>query len=349
MTATLRTAEGARIDDSKLRVIANDVVNTIELAIEKAIANAEEPNNYPMPQSATALEQKLKANFTQLPARRQRQLAREIMPRVKASAATRRQAHGRLADVNLRLAKPVAEQALALPVPPELRLTASDVQRIAPRAAAAAQSNVSRLELRLHKIECLEKTREFLEGKDEMSIVGTRIDATDTKNTTFKIDLGKFKEGEVRALASPVLLSSFNLRDGDIFPKTFAAALTLTEVDRGTFPQALDTILGAARDLVIKFISGSLEDVGGDSSGGNNGLITLAIIALPFVLEQGLALIKTWYEDEIFNEQTVLVTIPALDGLFPSGKTDSPDDSVTFTRPEGKRGRYRLTYDWRLV
>jgi hypothetical protein len=369
MSATVTPAVDVRARDAKLRSIAGRAAKIVELIVDKAIANHEEPTRYPLPAGA-ALERTLRASFDKLPRGRQKDVAAAVMPRVKAAAAARQQRYGDLAAVDLRQSSPILAQAAKHELPAALRMSSAEARSFAAaarlqRAGAAPR----RVELRMHRMEAVEKTREFLELKDEIKLVAAPLDVSADGNDARTFDLGQFKNHEVKTFSPPTTIATFSLTDNSQPASTFAATLALIEEDRGTFPEALNLILQAVKSVVTQLLteaitgdSGANDDGGAAGETGANGetpgasapisnkdaIVTLIVLALPLVVDKALSLIKAWYEDEIFNEEIVSVEIPSLSAPFPGGKTDSAESAVGFVRVKGK-GVYKMTFDWRVV
>jgi hypothetical protein len=367
MSATATPAIDVRARNAKLRSIAERAAKIVELIVDKAIANHEEPTRYPLPAGA-ALERTLRASFDKLPHGRQKDVAAAVMPRVKATAAARQQRYGDLAAIDLRQSSPILTQAARRELPAALRMSSAEARTFA--AAARLQragATPSRVELRMHRMEAVEKTREFLEFQDEIKLVAAPLDVSADGNDARTFDLGGFKHHEVKTFSPPKTIATFSLIDNSQPASTFAATLALIEEDRGTFPEALNLILQAVKSVVTQLLteaitgdSGANDDGGADGGAGAGGdtpgapisnkdaIVTLIVLALPFVVDKALSLIKTWYEDEMFNEEIVSVEIPSLSAPFPGGKTDSAESAVGFVRAKGK-GVYKMTFDWRVV
>lgn len=95
----------------ELKPIGEQLLRTMQLAMEKAVAHAHDPKKYPMPTARGSLESALLTRLRQLPKERQEQAIKKVMADVTAPARTRGQRYGDLAKVDLASAAPVTDQA----------------------------------------------------------------------------------------------------------------------------------------------------------------------------------------------------------------------------------------------
>ncbi|MEZ5670165.1 MAG: hypothetical protein R3F55_22590 [Alphaproteobacteria bacterium] len=106
------------------------------------------------------------------------------------------------------------------------------------RAAQPRGATARRVVLRLDSIRCDEKTRELLEGRDEIAIQAIGFDEAGLAagRAVFDnfIELGKFKDGEEKA-QNGLELGSFDFDPADGLPQGFRAVIFLGELDRALF------------------------------------------------------------------------------------------------------------------
>ena len=363
MPPIITTADVTELADPKIRRLAMRVVKEMELAMHKAAANVAEPSRFPLPPQADAAERLFRSRLQALkPEQRQLAVAR-VMPQVKAAQAQRSKAFGELAAVDLSAARPVAEQAQALPLPAALKLTPDSLTALtelhgkildvptpaAPGALSAVPAvtgpALDNLELRLHRVHCLEETGSgpFSDvGEDEIALSGTSVDESGDVKKISEFRVGDFDDGDVKTFSPPRRFTFFNLREGTAFPKSYFVTLVLAEKDMGGLSDFVNRLLDKVRDRVTAMLAAALGAAIG-ASGGPVGIIIGA--AVGFVVGKVFDLLKSVFADDIFSPRTVSVAVPSLNHRFPGGKTDSAESTIRF---EGHGGEYTLTYDWRL-
>jgi hypothetical protein len=204
----------------------------------------------------------------------------------------------------------------------------------------------NRLQLRIHKVKCLDETDGFLgseAGDDEIDLGGTTVDETgDTKKVTpFRVG-SSFDDGEQVVFSPPRRFAMFNLTEGTAFPKSYFVTLVLAEVDMGGLPDFLNQLLNWVKTKVVAALTAAIGGAIGASGGPIGAIIGAAVGAVVGLVFE---LFKSIWEDDVFKPATVSVSIPSLNARW-SGKTDSPEGSVTFS---GHGGKYQLTYDWQLL
>ncbi len=353
MANTITIGEVTDLENPKIRKIAMRVVKQMELAMEKVVANDAEPAAFPMPQQADSVEQIIRSRYQQLKPE-QKQLARaKLLPRAKGSAALRKQVFGDLAGVDIRSAAPVSAQARKLPFPQELKLSAAEVKQITggngttSRAAAAAALPITdKLELRIHRLKCVDETGGGLfgeTGKDEMALAATIVDETGDTEKVAEREIGAFNDGDVKTFAPPLRFATFNLREGTEFPKSYFATLVLAEKDLGGgLSNFINQLLDKVKQEVISALAAAIGGAIGASGGPIGALIGAAV---GFVVGKVFELLKSLFADDIFTPKTVTVAISSLTHRFSNGATDSAE---AVTRFVGHDGTYDLTYDWRV-
>lgn len=227
----------------KIQGLAQWAAQVIEIVTEKVVANLEDPKRYPLPADQNSAERRLRALLVQLPDRKRRKLAREIMPRVEAKPADRRQRLDDLAGIDLRSAQPVLNQAKALPLPAKLQFTQAEAIDVNGRVRefldllsplqpdTPAPPEFRTLVARVLKVKCLKTTRELT--RDEIQIRGFTVDSRLNVRDFAPIDLGKFGKNDGKEFPGPdhLQVASFDLLQGGDFPQEFAVNYFVGEVD----------------------------------------------------------------------------------------------------------------------
>jgi len=363
MPPVITTADVTELADPKLRRLAMRVVKEMELAMHKAAANVAEPSRFPLPPRPDAAERLFRSRLQALkPEQRQLAVAR-VMPQVKATPAQRSKAFGELAGVDLSAARSVSEQAQALPFPAALKLSPDGLAGLtelhgavlavptpAAGAPAAAQAvtgpALDNLELRLHRVHCLEETGSgpFSDvGEDEIALSGTSVDESGDVKKFSEFRVGDFDDGDDKSFSPPRRLTIFNLREGTAFPKSYFVTLVLAEKDMGGLSDFVNRLLDKVRERVTAMLAAALGAAIG-ASGGPVGVIIGA--AVGFVVGKVFDLLKSVFADDVFPPRTVSVAVPSLNHRFPGGRTDSAESTIRF---DGHGGEYTLTYDWRVI
>lgn len=332
-----------------IEAAAARVGQTLELAIEKAVASQLHPAEYPLPAAAGCVERRLAAQLGALPRGVRRAVIDEFAPRLTEPAAARQQRYGALADIDLHRATPVLDAVRALGAAglprPDPTAVAALLQRLAPqlppRGAGRARA-ASRLSIRLRQAVCVEKTRELLEGKDEMRLVVVPVPGAPPSPAA--IELGQFKQGDARSFGD-LEVASVALTDSTI--SAVSASFLLTEVDRGKLDATgtgdlvavlLTAGFAAYTGALDSVLPGVAAVVGSDPA----VLIALGAVAVGVVAVIGVHnLLDRWFSDDPFGLQQRVHDLPAP----PAGPIT---DVVTFTAEHGK-GRYELTFDWVLI
>jgi hypothetical protein len=352
--ADITSAEIRDIADPRLRRIAVRVVREAELAIEKVAANHAEPPNFPLAAGdSKSIEQILVSRFRTLPQLTQRKAGMNAMHRINAPAQVRTKRFGDLAGIDLRKSVAVDAQVAALPFPATLKLPPGHLATLPHLHGSvltvpglAPQQTTDKLELRIHKVKCLDETNGFLgseAGDDEIDLGGTSVDETGDTNKISPFRVGSdFDDGEQKVFSPPKRFTMFNLREGTAFPKAYFVTLVLAEVDMGGLPEFVQQLLNWVKPKVTAALAAALGGAIGASGGPVGAIIGAAVGAVVGLV---FDLFKSIWEDDIFKPVTASVAIPSLSARWTGGKTDSPEGIATFA---GHGGKYQLTYDWRV-
>jgi hypothetical protein len=363
----------SEVADPKLRKVLARVAQEMELSIEKVAANHAKPKEFPLPADANSTERILAARFKALPQELKTKAGATALGRINSPAAARKQQFGDLAAVNLKASVAVGEQVRAMAMPAALKLTGADLTKmtganvavaeaaganvalagatgvsgILPGTIGAVLPKLTKLELRIHRVKCVEETGTgpFSDvGNDEIDLGGVGVDETGDTHAISKFRVGSnFDDGEHVNFSPPRSFTTFDLTEGTAFPKSYFVTLVLSEADAGgglsSFINSLvQKVKEKVREAIIKALGGVLG-----TSGGPVG--TIIGIAVASVLNKVFDLLLRIWSDDIFPPVTASVSIASLTARWPGGKTDSPESIATF---RGHGGHYRVAYDWRM-
>jgi hypothetical protein len=317
-------------------------------------ANHHDPSKFPLSTQARSLEEILAGRFKTLPEVTKKAGALKAVASIQVPAAVRQKRFKDLAKVALTKATPVEAQAEAIPLPDDLKLPKDHLKKLTKLhgqildlpPGLAPQQTTNKLELRIHKVKCVDETNGFLNseaGDDEIDLGGTTVDENGDTHKISPFRVGSdFDDGEQKVFSPLRRFTFFNLTEGTAFPKSYFVTLVLAEIDMGGLPEFLDKLLNWVKERVISALSTALGTAIG-ASGGPVGAIIGA--AVGFVVGRVFELFKSVWEDDIFTPFTASVNIPSLAARWPGGATDSPQGTVTFN---GHGGSYQLVYDWRM-
>lgn len=343
-------SESTEISDPKVRAIAKRVLHGFILASEKAVASTAEPAVYKLAAGAQRPEQIFLSRFLSLqPAQRQAATAR-VMQLVKAPEATRAQYFADLAKVDLTQAKPVDELALALPLPPAMKFTRAHLEglrlhrELARPAGLVPQQVTDKLELRIHKVRCVDETNPEWLGDDEIAMGGTSVDETgDSKKIAEFMVRNDFDDGEQKVYSPPKQFTMFSLREGgESWPKSYFVTLVLAEKDMGGLADFLNKLLDAVKSHVVSALGAAIGGVIGSVGGPLAAVIGAAV---GWIVGQIFEWLRSWWSDDVFPPKTVSVSIGSLSARFAGGATDSSNRVLRFS---AHGGTYDVTYDWRV-
>ncbi|WP_165267930.1 hypothetical protein [Streptomyces scabichelini] len=331
------------IPNAKVRAVAERVVQEFQLAADKVAAHHGESARFPMPSGGSATEHLLAKRFMTLAEGQKKEAAERVAADLKAGSA-RSKKLGDLAKVDLRSPTPVEAQVRNLPFPEKLKFPADELREVpasaVPESAqATTAAPLNKLELRIHRVRCLDETSDS--GEDEIDLGGTCVDESgDVKKiSAFRVD--SFHTGEVQSYVPPRRFTYFSLSEGATFPKWYHVTLVLAEADWGGVADFLDDLLAKVKKQVVEAIAKAI----GGALGSLAGPIGAAIgVAVGWAVTEIFKYLSRVWGDDVFNPVTVRVAIPSLTSRWSTG-SDSPESTVGFT---GHGGRYDLVFDWRM-
>ena len=349
--ADITMSQVTELEDQNLRAVAKRVFLEVRLAAEKAVAHHAKPTNYPIAADPNSLEQIFLTRFKQLRVEKQQAAKARVLSFVKAPKVARTGVYGDLAKVNLRNATSVEAQVKALAFPAGLKFQISHLQNlklhggivpIVPGGGFIPQQTTNKLELRIHKVKCIDETGGWPEwGEDEIYLGGTTVDESGDTKKVAQFKVSDFDDGDVKNYSPPKQFTWFSLLEGTEWPKSYFVTLVLAEVDMGGLADFLNKLLDKVKAEVISALAAAIGGAIG-ASGGPIGAAIGAVVG--WVVGQVFEWLKSWWSDDIFKPFTVSVSIPSLNARW-AGKTDSPEYWVKWW---GHDGTYQLWYDWRL-
>src|SRR5262249_46693998 len=152
-----------------------------------------------------------------------------VTQRLNAPADIRAARFGDLIAIDLTKPTAIEAQADALPFPPALKLPSDYLQNLTSRpvenlvaSGGPAEPTTTKLELRIHKVKCLDETDGFLgteAGADEIAMGGTEVDETGDTRKIAPFDVLNAVDGNGKAI------SAFNDNDEKVYspPSRFTA------------------------------------------------------------------------------------------------------------------------------
>lgn len=367
MNDIITDSQSTEIVDPTLRKIAVRISRQLELAAQKVAANHAHPDRFPLASDPHSFERILATRFNTLSKAKKLAASAKAVQRIDAAATDRARRYGDLTAIDLRRADAIEAQALALPFPAELKLSADHIasltelhgQILEPiandslirtvagvagtTAVKAAAAKSSKLAFRIHKVKCLDETNDIFGGEsgdDEILLGGATVDAVGTvaKVKSFLVR-NDFDDGEQKVYSPPMTFAKFDLTKGEKFPKSYFVTTVMAEEDNGGFPEVLADISNAIKSAVGKALGTAAATLLGPALGAAIGAIVSAVLGWLFDA------IKELWEDDVFPPNTVSIKIPSFNCGW-NGKKDSPERTVYFKEFGGK---YALTYDWQLL
>lgn len=353
MSDIITMSEITELADPKIKAIAKRALRELQIEAEKAVAHHAEPANYSLPRDPKSNEQLFLSRFKQLNQTKQQAAVVKAMASVKASEAERKNFYGDLAAVDLRTNIAVEEQARKLALPANLKFPMSHLTNLSqlqsqvltphPIKGLTPQQTTDKLELRIHKVKCLDETNPEFFGDDEIALGGISVDETgDTKKIPQFTVSNSFDDGEQKVYSPPKRFTYFNLREGATFPKSYCVTLVLAEIDMGGFGDFLSNVWDKVSKKVLELISSA---VGTAVNTVVAGLGNIVGVAVAWVVDKFIDWLIGLFGDDVFKPYTVCVNIPSLKARWPGNKTDSPEGVITY---KGYGGSYQVVFDWRL-
>jgi hypothetical protein len=175
---------------------------------------------------------------------------------------------------------------------------------------------------------------------DEIKLGGIKIDETGDVHELEAFMVGdSFDDGESKVYNPPKKFASFDLREGNSWPKTYYVSLVLAEVDNGGLPSYLHDLYDYAKSKVDALVA----QYGTAALGPELGKVAsaLAVAAMQALLE----FFTSIWEDDLFPVVTPYASIGSLNHVFASGGRTSSEKSK-WVKAHG--GKYTIYYDWQV-
>ncbi len=323
-------SDEARINDPKLKAMADRVAGVLKAAATKATANLADPGRFPLSAQPTSLERVMRGHLAGVPVAGRDVARRSVLAKI-ADPAWKKKEFGEVAALNLESPTAVEEQDAVAKLP-----AISVAGSSAPAAMAAAPAQNRELALRIHRVTCRDDTSEPF--KDEIHLGGTSVDETGDTKAVQAFKVRSFNKGDTQTYNPPKRFTFFNVREGGTkFPKSYSIALILVEKDMGDLAGFLDKLADQVREYLKK------ELIKAGSTKGPIGVIVALV--LTYVLGKVFDYLKRLWGDEIFDPKQLRIDLPTATHRFPGGKLDSVERTLVYT---GHGGKYEVVYDWAL-
>jgi hypothetical protein len=250
------------------------------------------------------------------------------------------------------LATGIEAQVKALPFPPMLRFSLDHLSNLgnlfSPLAGAAPDGDMAlaaatvtnKLELRIHRVKCLDETNPEFWGDDEIYLAGNTVDETGDVHRVAQFKVGDFDDRDVKTYTPPRRFTWFSLNEGPTWPKRYATTLILTEKDWGGLADFLDKLYRKVREKIVEAIQNAVE-----KPIESRELAAAIATALGWIMDKLVDWMRAWLGDDVFTPVTVAMTVGSFNSRFAGNRLDSPESTATF---RGHGGKYEVTYDWRL-
>jgi hypothetical protein len=354
--SSIRTSLVSTLDDPTLQKIAERVALEARLAIEKVAASSVNAEQYPLPPNEDSIEQILRSRFLALPVSAQEAAAQRAVEHIEAAPTQRVAIYADLADVDFGRDTSVSDQVQALAFPQALLLPADhplmlfEPPQLAPIPAALMQRSMTRIQLRLHQVACVDETNP--EGtNDEILMGGTRINEFGAVSRIDPFMVRRdFGDGKQEVYSPPRQFAAFDLSGATPFPKSFFVTIVLAEQDNGGFPAFLDKLLVWLSDAVSRAIGTAAGAWLGAKLGGKIGAVAGPIgaaigAAVGATLGLIIGFLKDWWEDDVFAPAVLRMDIPSPDALWEGESTESPRIAIAY---HGHGGIYQVEVDWQV-
>jgi hypothetical protein len=340
-------SEVGEITDPKLRKVLLPVVRQVELAALRVAAHHHQPAGFALPKSAGSLERVLDTRFQSLPAAKKANAANKALVHLTRPKKALADEFGPLADVDLASDEPIDALAAEAEATSAVRMTIDEMLKAvgAPTVTGPTRAvPLDKLELRLHKVHCVDETGTWPEiGADEIWLGGTEVDEDGATRKIAPFKVRNFgDDGDTKTYVPPQRMTWFNLQEGKVFPKSYFMTFVLAEVDMGGLPEFIDKLWNVVKGKVIAAVAAAIGGLIG-STGGPLG--TVIGIAVGWAVGKAYEWFKTVWEDDVFPPVVARIDVPTLTHRFTGGSTNSTDKVAVFS---GHNGKYELTYDWRM-
>ena len=360
MPDTLERPSVTRLDTPELRAIGERLLEGVQLALERAIAEHLSPGAVPFPRERRSLE----ASFL----RRLKDRPPAAQARAKAWLDDRRTRPrpGGLEAIDLARAEPVLAQVARLA--PAASLTLETLRRegapqplSGPAGGPPTEAEFATLALRVHRLKCHALTSGA--GNDEITLSGSAVSATGrTVQAKTIVDNVSFThDGHVRTFSPPREFTTFAFADDNTvefqgamlpvgWPRRYLATFLLAEIDNGGFPDFVKDIVEELKSASVAEIkagvAAAVGGIGGPLGAAIAGaLVWVAAKLTDWIITNVTALIVSLWEDDPFLPVVSSLELP--DAVDPfSGKTTTGERHWNL---KAHGGHYEFFFDWHLA
>ena len=225
---------------SKLELIQNRVLQSIELTFAKVALHISDPQQFPIPSNSQTLEQAVKKYVNKLPEDEKNYFIAQGKAIAQSPSASRISRYGDLSSIPFDKPASIIDQVKTMPLPNTMKFDENDKNEIyrrnkhirdleatndkPERVPRGAQPKTLRLSIdRLHCIDPQDVR------KDEIQVNGFTVSAINQLLDVNTIELGKFKSGDDIAINKTII--DFDLREANVFPQRFFTGLFLIDKD----------------------------------------------------------------------------------------------------------------------
>jgi hypothetical protein len=210
----------------------------------------------------------------------------------------------------------------------------------------------TKLQLRIHKVECLDETDPDWWGSDAIDMGGVATSLNNQVSTLinqFPVS-HQFEAGVKVVYNPPKPFFTFDLQKMPGWPKHCLVTMALAEIDCGGFADLLQTAVKMIGDHVIYVVSEYVKKM-------TSAALSSVVGALAGPIGAGIAAIVSWiageffdwlgslFKDDLFPVWTAVFSLPSVWHRW-SGYADSPEYGF-WTQDHG--GKYQVWFDWALL
>jgi hypothetical protein len=198
------------------------------------------------------------------------------------------------------------------------------------------------------QVKCIDETNPEWGGDDEIALAAVKVDETGDTTTVPEIYIGGgFDDGAARSYPS-WRYTYFSMREGTLWPKTYAMTLLLAEKDHGGLSAALGDVWSRVRDRVREAIRNAVATALAEYLGP---AIARAIgEAVAWVVNALVGWIIDAFRDDIFPPFVARVTTPSMSARwnYPNGTWGNPQSGIRTASFYGHGGHYQVQYYWKF-
>lgn len=226
----------------------------------------------------------------------------------------------------------------------------------APESDFAPQAAATKLDIYVRRIKCEDETNPEPWGDDEIALGGISTDENgDVKKIPESPKWSGFHDGKSKTFSN-WSFHSFNLTEGNFWPKKYGVTFVLAEKDDGGLADYLNKLWANVKVQVKAAIEKALEAAGA-AVGGMLGAAEIGQIigkvlgkVVAWVVDELVGWLINLFKDDIFKPYTAWLTLPSAHARwnYPNGIWGNPWSGIQRVRFSGFGGRYLLEYQWRL-